>query len=209
MTTAILNRGKLTGMVVHKYHPRPNILILTLLVRRAGRLNYPDILILGEEAAAKANEEIQEQVRYSFDCHFQTTKKEVENGKFLYRQNVVCDSYALLQPEMNQVFGEGIASVRGKYPLDEDRFELKGTVTHVFAPPENANIAILTLFTQTDRGAFPKVSCFQRTAEYIHNGNIKEGDIVCVIGTVQTDKKMIDGKPRYYESIVCEDIAKC
>lgn len=200
-----LNQGKIIGAVVHKYRPKPNTLILSLITNRRSKANFPNVLILGKETEA-ADQALRKGSRVSISGHIQTQKKVMADGKIVYRQSIVCDEYKLLQSKMTEAFGN-VEGIRGTYPADEDIFELKGTVEHIFTPDRDSRVAVLTIRTETGRISFPKVSCFGETAKFVREGKVQEGDRICIIASIQSDRKESGGEVRYFETLVCEDIA--
>lgn len=209
-----INQVNLTGSIVHKFRPRPGIIILTMAVKGtagAHEVDYPNITFYGEKTADSIDETINIADKvYPFVniCGMiQTSRKETENGVKFY-QNVVGSSIKFTETNMERISGvKGIGTRK-----NESRNEvcLLGYVTNVYPiqkdgaePPIGA---IVTIRTNTGKGSFfPRVTCFSNVNKALA---LQRGDVVCATAALETTKRQREGWIERFESAIATEIVK-
>ena len=197
----------LTGTAIHLYRvPGIATVILTIATSgRGSRSNYPKVTWYGELA-----DEVEQLVeigdRIAVIGTVQTKRFESKGEKPVYRQNIVGNGITHAPKKIESAFGLDVD--QGEYVNDENEIRLGGTVLHIYKVPER-DIVILTVRTYTNGHVnMPKVALFGHNADYVLD-NIAEGDAICAIGRVDTNRsEKTDGTVVYYEGITCTSIAR-
>lgn len=208
-----LNRFVLTGSVVHKYRPKPDVIILTVAVkgRELHEADYPNVAFYGDMAAT-IDEHIDvdenDYPRVHVEGVIQTTRRETPDGVRFY-QSLVGNTISRTSTQMENL--TGIRGIGVHKAESENVVCLLGQVTSVRpitrADSDRPFGANVTLRTQTDgRTNFPRVTCFNGTVNPALA--LKPGDVVCFTGFMETmSRTREDGRRTRFESIIASELA--
>ena len=210
-----INVVKLTGSVVHKYRPRPDVIILTVAVtgKDIHEADYPNVVFYGDEAESIDKGIVVEEKNYprvSIEGIIQTSRKELPDGTVRFYQNVVGTSISRTQTNMEKL--SGLRGVGSRKVESENDVCIMGRVTNVYPiTREGADRpigAIVTMRTVVNgRVNYPRVTCFNKHVEAAMN--LKRDDIVCATGFMETtNRDGADGKRLRYESVIATELQK-
>lgn len=205
-----INKVNLTGSVVHKYRPKPDVIILTVAVKGEAihEADYPNVAFYGDNVELIDKTIMVDGRNYPrvrIEGSVQTTRKQTDDGARFY-QNIVGYSIVRTQTRMEMLSGKrGIGSRKAD---STNEVCVLGTVANVFPITKNDQPigAIVTLRTQTDgRTNFPRITCFGgQGAKAL---TLKKGDTVCATGFLETTKRTReDGSVLRFESIIATEI---
>lgn len=210
-----INKLHLTGSVVHKYRPRPDIIVLTVAVkgRDIHEVDYPNVTFYGETMASSIDKSIEvgerNFPRVRIEGCIQTTRREHPEGTRYYQNAVGTDIYRV-QTQMEQLSGRrGLGSRKAESVNDVC---LLGQVTNVrpITRRDSDRVigASITIRTMNDgRTNFPRVTCFSGMTPRALALN--PGDVVCVTGFLETENRTRDDGTRVrFESIIANEIVK-
>ena len=208
-----LNQFSLTGSVVHKYRPRPDVIVLTIAVKgQVHDADYPNVAFYGEDIASTTDNSIsledKEYPRVHVEGTIQTSRRETPNGIRLY-QTLVGRTISRTLTQMETLTGiRGI----GNHKADSENVVcVLGQVTSVrpITRPGSTRPfgATVTLRVQSDgRTNFPRVTCFG--AQTNPAMNLKRGDVVCCTGFMETANRVReDGVHNRFESLIATEVA--
>jgi len=210
-----INKLNLTGSVVHKFRPRPDVIVLTVAVkgRDIHEADYPNVTFYGETMADSIDKNIEvgerNFPRMRIEGCIQTTRRESPDG-VRYFQNAVGTNIYRVRTQMEQLSGRrGLGSHKAESANDVC---LLGQVTNVHPITRRDSDRIIgatvTIRTMNDgRTNFPRVTCFSgMTSRALA---LNPGDVVCMTGFLETENRTReDGTRVRYESIIATEIVK-
>lgn len=180
------NTVTIVGKIVHKF-ATDKVTILTVGVY-ANKPNFPKVLFFGDNCKKSAQFNTGDMVR--IEGNIQSSK--VEPGKNL---------------KSISIFGDNIDrfdSALGYYDISSNinRIEIAGTVVDMIDWNHILKLRIRT-FKNNRMSIVPVDYYYYSTNEL---SNIKVGDTVSLIGTVQTRKKLLNSETVYFENYVARKI---
>ncbi len=211
-----INQVNLTGSVVHKYRPRPDVIILTVAVsgKDIHAADYPNVVFYGEEAVENIDKNIivedKNFPRVTIEGIIQTSRKEQENGAPKFYQNVVGTKIFTSQTQMEKL--SGIKGMGTRKAESQNDVCLMGQVTNIYPiTREGADrpIGVIVTMRTTNGGRtnYPRVTCFNKHVEVAMN--LQRGDVVCATGFMETtNREGADGKRVRFESVIATEIQK-
>lgn len=206
-----INSVELVGNISSIFH-RDQFTSITIAVSKPSfnekRLrNFPHVIWYGEEANEIA-EQFKQYDRVKVSAYVDTTHAiKLENSdRYVKEQVILGKSIEIAKSDCEEAFG--IKPSITNYAPDVNVVSLKGAVVKKSSGREDHRYAkVVMRIIKNNIFTFPEVYFFGKAAEYVMN-SLKPGDTLCVMGTVQTYRKLgDDGKFRYFEDIVCNEIA--
>lgn len=197
-----INNVMLQGTIVHKF-TTPKVAILTIGTGNATpTTNYPKVLFFGKDVEdINENYKIGEHVSITGNIQSSRKKDDIKN------QNLV------------SIFGETIEKSKSifqeKFGVNEDNtpeYEFKneinisGKISKISKIFDNL-VKIRISVVKNGRFSSVNMVYYTNNPEKILN-TYKLKDIVYITGCVQTTKKIVDGKPHYFENYVINEIKK-
>lgn len=206
-----INSVMITGTIFNIYHRNDYVSIIVSISKPSfseKRIrNYPNVLWYGDEANTIA-EMFKEGDRVKISAVIDTNhRQKEENGdRYIPQQLILGKSIEFAKSDCEETFG--IKPSIANYMPDINLISLKGRVSSMFIPNSPFPRAKVTLRIVKDNiFAFPEVYFYGKAAEYVKE-SIKENDVLCITGTVQTYRSVgNNGKFKYSQTIVCNEIA--
>ena len=210
-----INKFNLTGSVVHKYRPRPDVIVLTIAVKghELHEADYPNVAFYGQEIVDSIDKSISVEGRNYARVHIegviQTTRRETDEGVRFF-QSLVGSKIYRTQTQMEQLSGKrGVGTHKAE---SENTVCVLGQVTNVWPMTRAGSDRVIgvtvTIRTQTDgRTNFPRIVCFNTNVPRALA--LKPGEIVCATAFMETtNRNRPDGSRARYESAVATEIVK-
>lgn len=94
-----------------------------------------------------------------------------------------------------------------------NKFEFVGSIVHKFRPTDDVIVLTIAMNNKDKHGAqYPNISFYgKETADAIdENVHVKKGDYprMRITGSIQTKRKIVDGKATYYQNFIGTSIAQ-
>lgn len=206
-----VNKFELTGSVVRKYRPGPEVIILSfgLNGHEADKAIYPNVVFYGADVADRIDKSVKLEKgnypRMRVTGIIQTHRQLVDDKAKFY-QDLVGQTLTAMPTKMEMMTGiKGI----GKRKADsENAVCLLGEVSRIFpiTRPERAEPlgVIVTVRIPGERMNYPRMTCFSHLIPTA--AGLKRGDVVCMTGTVQTSYRDRNGEREHYTSIVADEL---
>lgn len=196
-----INDVILEGVIVHKF-VTPKIAILTIGTGSATPTpNHPKVLFFGDFIdEIDKNYEVKDHVKITGNVQSSRRKPNVKN------QNTIAifgESIIKSQSVMKQTFG--IETDNSSY-MYQNEMKISGKLIGIQKAFSNM-VRIVVLTQKNDRDSFVTMVHYTENPEKIMD-EFKKDDMVCVIGCVQTTKKLIHGETHHFENYVANEISK-
>ena len=205
-----INSVELVGNISSVFH-RDQYTAITVAVSKPSfnekRLrNFPQVVWYGEEADALA-EQFKQNDRVKILAYIDTTHliKPEGSDRYIREQIILGKSIEIAKSDCEEAFG--IKPSITNFVPDVNIVSLKGTVSRKTIREDRKYAKVVMRIIKNNIFTFPEVYFFGKAADYVKN-SLKQGDTLCVMGTIQTYRKLgDDGKFIYLENIVCNEIA--
>lgn len=209
-----INKFELTGSVVHKFRPRPDIMILTVAVkgRSVHDADYPNVAFYGEAQADAIDRNVivedRNYPRVRITGTIQTSRRETDEGARSF-QNFVGKSIVRTQTAMEQLTGmRGLGSRKAESTNDVCLMGVVTNVRRITRADSDRVIGVsVTIRTNLDGHAnFPRVTCFNGSVPAALE--LERGDAVCAVGFIETSTREREGERIKLESVIATEIVK-
>ena len=198
MEKRVLDTNKIIvgGKIVGKYD-NGKMLEFTILTFANNQRDFPEVVCFGVNREKFLH--FEKGMYVVAECTMQT-RKVVQRGKTSYPENIIVYDMSELDKTMDKLYG-----LSGSRYDFKNKVLMAGEVVNIFKAEK---VTILTIKNTADgKLSFPKLSIFGKARNYISK-NVAIGDKICSVGFVQTNRKEIDGKARFFQTLTVSDITK-
>ena len=186
------NKVTLRGTIIRKHRKDDSWLVLGLAISSpSGKKDFPSIFWYGK------NIDI---VDKAYDLHDHVEiEAEIQTNKKHRTQTVVGidinDTKRELEEKMNL---EGV----GRFAEDVNEVLLKGDLLKTYSPPSSNGHFIIATMHQKINGMtrYPQIALFGRQKSKVES--MEPGTPICIVGHVQTQHRLVNKKPTYFESVI-------
>lgn len=209
-----INKAVITGSVIHKYRPRPDIIVLTVAVKEKeiNEVDYPNVAFFGESIAESIDKNItiegRNYPRVRIDGQVRTSRKETSAG-IRYFQNIIGTRIARTQTNMETI--SGIRNIGSHKVPSENDVCILGRISSIYPISKSGRDTpigyIVTARVQTDGHVnYPRITCFGAIANKVRG--LERGDVICATGFIETANRERDGKLVKFESFIATEVEK-
>lgn len=193
------NEVTLRGFVVHKYEAN-KATVITISTGTAGKVpNYPKTVCFGKHIETAKDINVGDNI--TVKCNMQSSRRKKDEEEF-YTQSLFVDEISKSPKLMEEEFG--LTGKKYAPPLNEAKFA--GIVKYIYSPAKN--MVKFTLLTEKNgRKSYIVMTYFTRDVGQVME-SIRVNDNVCVVGSIQTNKKIKGDEVLHYENIIVSDLEK-
>lgn len=187
------------GFIVYK-HETEKATTVVISTGKANKLpNYPKVVCFNENAKKLKNYSKGDNV--TIYANMQSTQRKTEDGN-IYSQTLFADDVIETPKLLKEDFG-----VDGnKYAPPLNEVKLAGIVHGIYSPSKNI-VKLIIRVVKNRRTSFIAVTYFTRSVGKVME-TIRVRDNVCVVGNIQTTKKVKGDEVTHYENIIVTDLQK-
>ncbi len=194
------NQIVISGRLIRKIKT-DKTLSLIILVNPGKTANFPRVIFFGDNAK-KYDEKYSEGDYVRIVGNVQSSKRTADDGKVTFTQTIFGESVEDAKTYAESEFSGG----KGYNIKDENEVSICGKVLSIFSPRDNF-LSVVVGTNKNNHFSSVKMSYFGRNCGDIL-ADVHSGDYISTVGKIETSKKEIDGKARYFENVVIRDIAK-
>lgn len=167
-----------------------------------GTTNFPEIMVFNTSLL----QGVELYKKITIIAHTQNRNVRQSDGTYKPRTVIVADSIRVAPRRLLEYFDKRIIiGEDGGTVEDINEFVLIGTVLRVFEASNTTSIMKVSISDKSGNVRQCDFSCFHKQSKLANM--IEIGKRVACVGFVSTDKKEVNGEVKYFQNLICRDLA--